>query len=182
MSTTINAEDVEEFTPEGIAYNIFTSEPKQPCSCQLVSDETTVDITYLFEILLIILMEGLELFTGDLSKANLNELTTNHISSLNPWFRSLGFNIKVTEYTTTDTDLFNKQYCKIVVKDKLQEMFFKMKGIEKNYHFLLNGDNLEENKQKTNLKDLHTICIIKDKVFKISFEFYYPEIPANQLL
>lgn len=182
MTTTIDSKDIEEYTPEGIAHNIFTKEPQSPCSCQLVSEESGMDTTYLFEILLIILMEGLELFTGDLSKANLDGLTLDHITSLNPWFKSLGFNIKVSVYDIGDTVSYNKQYCKIMVKDKLQEMFFKMKNIDKNYHFLLNGDNLEENKQKSNVKDLHSICIFKDQVFKIGFEFYYPEVATTQLL
>lgn len=175
MSSNIDPEDLESFTPEGIAHNIFTKEPKNPCSCQLVAEQDSMDITYLFEILSIILMEGLEIFTGDLSKSNLNALSISHIDSLNPWFRSIGFDILVSEHNVSNNTEYNKHYCKIMIRDKLQEIFFEMKNIDKNYHFVLNGDSLDENKHKTNLKDLHLICIIGDKVFKISFKFHHSE-------
>lgn len=169
----IDLNQLDDFTPESVAQTIFTKDPLPACSCQIISEQNMDDVTYIFEILIIILMEGLEILSGDLTKANLNELTEEHIKILNPWFNSLGFNIKVACYDISEKELYNKQYCKIIIKDKLQEMFFEMKNITKNYHFTLNGDYLEQNKKKTNLKDLHTIFIINNKVFRTYFEFYY---------
>ena len=175
MNVDLNIDELEDYTPEGIAHTLFTHEPKPENSCQIIAEEELADLTYIFEILTIILMEGLETLSGDLSTANLVHLSHEHFDSLNPWFWSLGFNINIQVYNkeTDDVNLYNKHYSKIIIKDKLQEMLFEIKNITKNYHFFLNGDNLEENKHKTDLKDLHAILINDNVVFKISFDFHY---------
>ena len=128
----------------------------------------------IFEILVIILMEGLETLSGDLSKADLTNLSIDHLIMLTPWFKSLGFSMKVDTFPSQEKDSFSGYYCKILVRDKINEVIFSMRDIVKNYHFFLNGDCLEENKQKKKLNELHSIFINGDTVYKISFDFYIP--------
>jgi hypothetical protein len=172
MNVNLDVNELDDYTPEGIALTLFTHEPGLENSYQIIAEQELADLPYIFEILTIILMEGLEILTGDLSLASLQNLSSDHILAMNPWFRSLGFNISVDVYNanTDDKNLYNKHYSKIIMKDKAHGIVFEAKDISKNYHFFLNGDNLEENENKTQLKDLHAILLNDDTVFKISFD------------
>lgn len=178
----IDPNQLEGFTPERIARELFTKDPMQECSCQIVAEQEKTDIIYIFEILSIILLEGLEIIVGDLSKANLDNLNKELVMDLNPWFKSLGFKLNVQTFDFKDKDLYSKYYCKIIIRDILHEVIFEYKNIPKNYYFFINGDNLEENKKKVNLKELFGVFIIKDNVFKVLFDFHYPELPKNKIL
>jgi len=183
MEVELDPDELDDFTPEGIAHALFTQEPKPPCSCQIIAEQQLADLSYIFEILTIILMEGLETLTGNLSQANLANLTEEHFFALNPWFYSLGFELSVQSFDVKDTELYDGHYCRIIVRDKLQEMLFQMKGINKDYHFFLNGPCLDINNQKTELDQLHSIFINGDKVFKIIFKYYVPlATPETKLL
>ncbi len=168
---TINPADLEDFSPEQIAQTIFNQNPKDACSCQIGTFDPDANMTYIFEILLIILMEGFCVLTGGLEGVNLDELTEDHFSMLNPWFRSLGFDIKVNQYDFEEKELYSKYYCKTMVKSEMTKNFFLMRKIQKPYHFLLNGDCLDEYKNCTVLESLHTVFIHGPNVFKISFKF-----------
>lgn len=171
-NVTVNPNELEDYTPEAIAHTLFSSDPKPPCSCQIISQEEATDLTYIFEILMTIFIEGLEILAGDLSKANLDNLTEEHVSALNPWFESLGFNINVNTHPRHLHEAYKGYYCKIMIKDKQQEALFNFKNIDKNYHFFINGDYLEENKLKGNIEDLHAIFIVNDTVFRLNYDFY----------
>ena len=133
MSVDLNVNELIDYTPEGIANALFTQEPKPENSCQIIADQELASLTYIFEILTIILMEGLETLAGNLSSANLQNLSHEHISALNPWFWSLGFNINADIYdkNSVDASCYNKYYCKIIIRDKLQEILFEIKNINK---------------------------------------------------
>ena len=61
----------------------------------------------------------------------------------------------------------------------IKATFFIMKDLEnKPYHFLLNGQYLEMNKQKIFLKDIYGIIDAVDYIYCIMFDFY---IPVNKL-
>ena len=178
---TNNSEQIE-FSPENIAQALFTQDPKPPCSHQILTyDEKTDnkkygDLTYIFEILITILMEGLDIFSGGLDKTDLNNFTEKHITNLNPWFNSIGFNINVETFTKDVKDIckdqYDNYYCKIMVRTKLFETFFLMKNVSKNYHFLLNGKCIEENKNKQKINEISAVfCNIDDTIYKISFNF-----------
>ena len=172
----VDINSLKDYTPEEIGKEIFTKEPMAPCSCQMISESQCTDTTFIFEILLIILMEGLESLTGDLSKADLHLMTVDHLTMLNPWFQSLGFDINVDVYSKGDTGSYEDYYCKIITRDKLYDIVFETKHINKNYHFFLNGDCLEENRKKSNLNDLHAVFINNDQVYRIEFKFHYPSL------
>ena len=82
--------DLNDFSPEMIAYELFTKDAKAPCSHQILAYQDGGDLTYLFEILITVLLEGLNIFTGGLKDTDLNDFTKTHITSLNPWFQSIG--------------------------------------------------------------------------------------------
>ena len=67
--TELDINKLKGQSPEEIAHEIFTKEPMPECSCQIVAADSNTDIPTIFEILVIILMEGLETLSGDLSQA-----------------------------------------------------------------------------------------------------------------
>jgi hypothetical protein len=168
----MNPEDLKDSTPEDVARQLFSREPMAPNSCQILAYDSGGDMTYIFEVLNIILLEGMNIVSNGFNNIDFNNLTCEHISSMNPWFRSLGFKINVDEYNNKDDrELFKEYYCRIVIR-ACDEMFFKIKRINKSYHFVLGGDYLDMNRQKTNLKDLYCIFNHSNKTFKISFDFH----------
>lgn len=160
--------------PEEIAHTLFSSEPKPACSCQITTEQNTTDLTFIFEILIIILLEGLEIIIGDLSEVNLQDMTEEHITTLNPWFESIGFKIKVILFPKESIDQYLQYYCRIIIKDKLHKIYFDMKNIKTNYHFYLNGPFLQQNKSKNLLNQLYAIYHNGNSTFKIWFEPHYP--------
>ncbi|ARF09412.1 hypothetical protein Indivirus_1_35 [Indivirus ILV1] len=179
----VNLDELDDFTPEAIADALFHQEPKDALSCRLVANPDEVDSIYLFELLVTILMEGMDIIVGDLSKIDLSGLSIEHITSLNPWFHSLGFLVRVDLLDKNDdTTDYDEYYCKIILKTKLHEIIFEHNGIDKNYHFFINGSYLEDNEEKENLKELYAVFINNDDVFKISFDFYLPPTIHVKLL
>ncbi|ARF11247.1 hypothetical protein Klosneuvirus_1_104 [Klosneuvirus KNV1] len=183
----IEFEKLQDNTPEEIAEKIFTNDPKPPFTFQIIAEGETADFPYIFEILITILMEGLEILTGDLSKAELDNFSEDHLTCLAPWFKSLGFKLKIEECHEDDKWDYEKYYCRIVLNYKGDAPLFQIKPINKNYHFLINGNGNvnEENNNKKNLKDLYAILNLNQKIYKISFDFHYPEIydpPKNMVL
>ncbi|CAH6421743.1 Hypothetical protein KVN_LOCUS429 [uncultured virus] len=162
-------EEMEDFSPEKVAQSVFNFQPTNPCAYQIITTQDGQDITYVFEILITILMEGLDILTNGLNNANLSNFNEEHISIMDPWFNSLGFNIFVTKFDEKDKELFKDYYCKIVIRTSYEETFFVMKQINKNYHFILNG-NFQQNKK--NLKELKCIFFINKNVYLINFDFY----------
>lgn len=97
-------EDLQDFTPKDIAQVIFSKNPSDPCTNNMLIDQDSADPIYIFEILLTVLLEGLDIFTKNvclngLREADLTNFSVSNITALNPWFHSLGFVIVVdTEY------------------------------------------------------------------------------------
>jgi len=170
----IDSDEFDEFTPEGVAKALFTKEPGLPRSNEMnLTQSEGVKHTHIFEILCIILLEGMEALTGNLKHVDLEHFTENHISELNPWFKSLGFEIKVTMYNLEDVQSYNNYYCRIILnRDKYCTFFQKKYMDNKSYHFLLNGEYLEENRLKE-FKDLHAVFQNENTVYKICFDNCY---------
>lgn len=176
----VDIDSLANFSPEMIAHEIFTKDAKAPCTHQILAYQEGSDMTYIYEILITILLEGLEIMTGGLKEIDLSGFNSSYITVLNPWFRSIGFNINVDTFESSDKESYNGYYCRAVINDKLNETFFIMKNLEhKPYHFLLNGPNLQINKSKEYLKDIYGIFSTDDTVYKISFDFYIPTENVN---
>ena len=171
----VDVDSLAGFSPEMIAHEIFTKDAKTPCSHQILAYQEGTDLTYIYEILITILLEGLNIMTGGLKEVDLSGFTASHITILNPWFKSIGFDIKVETIDSSDKDSYDEYYCRAVINDKINETFFIMKKMmDRSYHFLLNGQNLQANKEKQYLKDIYGIFSNDDVVYKISFDFYVP--------
>lgn len=171
----INPDELENLSPEGVARKIFTNEAKDPCSYMILAYQEGDDLTMIYEILLIILLEGIEIFTGGLDTADLSRLTKDHLTHFDSWFNSLGFKIFIEECDIEEKDKYLNHYCKVILNNKennYYEHVFKSNKITKNYHFLLNGDTIEENRNKKKLKNIHSIILTKSKAFIVKFDFY----------
>ena len=115
-------------TPEDIAQEIFSDIPKPSNSYGIITDDPDQDYSYGFEILLIILFEGLDIMVEGLDKLD-EELTGEHFEIIQPWINSLGFNIEY--YKLDNQELDNQQYCKVVFNNGKDSNFFHMKNIKK---------------------------------------------------
>lgn len=170
-------ENISNQSPTEIAQYIFSRDASPTNSRRLdISEnpEEDLDMSYVLEILISILLEGLEIFTKGLKTVDLTNFTSENISALSPWFRSLGFKLNVQNYITDIENeyAYNEYYCKVVLNRGHDAPLFTINNVDnKSYHFLLNGDCLTENRAKVNLKDLYAIFINNDNVFVISFDF-----------
>lgn len=159
-------------SPKDIAMALFTQGPKDPCSHLILAHQDGSDTTYIFEILITILLEALDILSNGLENADLKNFTADHITCLDPWFKSIGFTVSVNTYNKDNRDGYKDYYCRAMVRTPLYESFFEYKNVNKNYHFMLNGDQLQANRNKTNLKELS--CIFADDndlIYKISFDY-----------
>jgi hypothetical protein len=163
---------MNDYSPKQIATTLFTQDAKDPCSFQILAYQDGSDITYIFEILCSILMEGLDLLTNDLSTVDLTNFNGQFITSLNPWFNSMGFNIHVDELDIHNINKYNEYYCKIIIRTLGTLPIFVSKQIKENYHFTSDIDHVNLNKNKTNIKDIYTVFFNENKVYKIWFDFY----------
>ena len=181
----VDIDTMDDYSPEMIAHTIFIKDACSPCSHQILAYQEGTDMTYIYEILITILLEGLDIFTGGLKDTNLTDFDKTHITVLNPWFKSLGFNMNVHTLDISDKDSYKDYYCRTVINDKLNESLFIMKSMEhKSYHFFLNGQSLQQNKDKFYLKDIFGIFNNGDTTYRISFDFYIPsdDTTSNKLL
>jgi hypothetical protein len=170
-----NKEQVLNYTPEQIAEALFSQYPKDPNSFQILArpDSNTDDMTYIFEILVTILLEGLNyMTTNGLDNIEIDDFSEDYIEALKPWFNSICFNLSVEVYDEDRMYKCKKYYCKTVVKNKENMQYFHDNNIKKNYHFLLNAKYDEYNKSVKDLKDLYVVFVNNGKVYKISFDFY----------
>jgi len=169
----VDADSLADFTPEMIAHSIFTKDAKPPCSHQIITYQEGSDLTYIYEILITILLEGLEIITGGLKDVNLSEFTASHITVLKPWFHSIGFDVKVDVFSIDDKVNYNDYYCRALINDKINETLFIMKNIQnKSYHFFLNRQTMEQNKHKQHLKEIYGIFATESVIYRISFDFH----------
>ena len=164
----IDYKNLKDYSPEDIAATIFDKDPQEACSCQILGNDE-YNLSDIFDILLIILMEGFDIKL-DLKNVDLSKFSKNTIMALNPWIRSLGFDIKVREYEYSDKTSYEKYYCRIRLNRDNYRTLFTIKKITKSYHLFLNGKFYKKNIKK-NLKDFYAIFENGDKMYAISFDF-----------
>jgi len=157
-------------TPENIAKIIFSNEPCKPLTHQIITCDDVNDYFSVFEILLTILLEGLENLTGGLDTIDLMQFSTNHLTHLNPWFHSFGFNINVNKENIDELHNNNNYYCKILIKTLGTRPIFINRNIQKNFHFLINP--LYNNSNINQLSDIFGLFINNNDIYKISFDFF----------
>ena len=168
-----NTEIIElELSPKDIASKLFNDEPKEQCHYGFFSSElnnsmnNSMDNSMIFEILITIMMEGLKIITNNFDNLDIDTDIEEQLLKLEPWFRSFGFHFDVI---IDDLELYDDYYCNIILNNSKYKSFFLFKNIEENYHFLLNGDKLEENRMKTSLNELNALTISNNRRFIVSF-------------
>ena len=171
--------ELKDSSPKAIARYLFLSPPDEPCSNQLLTFQDQTDNIYIFEILLIILLEGFNVLTNGFKNVNFDEFTEEHLDGMNPWFKSLGFKLKISSIDCECKEFYKEFFCRILLRNKKTESWFAFKNIQIPYTFSINGDYLQQNKNKKNLKDLYGIFILGNTVFKIAFDTFIPNIPIN---
>ena len=165
-------DSLENLSPETIAEILFSKVPDDPQSKQLLlespDDENTG--TYIHEILLIILMEGIMKFNNNLEYTILDNIEISHIDALNPWFKSLRFNMKIIELNKElDIEEYKHYYSKIILK-KMPEytLYFTIHNLEKEYTFFFNS-LYGKKYPKKNIDEIYSVLFIENRVFKINF-------------
>jgi hypothetical protein len=167
---TLDVDEMDDFSPEAIAEYLFTQNPQPPNSCKIITTQRDVDITFIFEILMTIFWEGIDILVDGLDTIKLEDITKEVIVGLNPWINSIGFNMYVKIVDYSDQKSYEEYYCKILTKH-MHSTWFSVKGIETNYTFNLNGNFLEVNRQKTNLSELFAILKIGSNALLLSFDY-----------
>lgn len=169
--------DLDELTPENIADILFSKMPDDPLTKQLLicqpdeNDGCENPGTFVHEILVTILLEGLMKFNDNLNNIDLTNITEEHIQSLAPWFKSLRFNLLVSELDKNlNEDNYKHFYCKIILK-KMPEytLYFTMKNIARGYTFFLNplyGSNYPV----ISINNIYSVMFLGNKVFKVQFK------------
>jgi hypothetical protein len=136
---------------------------------------TDNDNTYVHEILLIILLEGIMKFNYNLDNVNLDEVEIEHIRALNPWFNSIRFNLRVNEFEKIEENIeeYKYYYSKIILKKMPEyEMLFKINHIDKNYTFFLNSLYIKDKYPSVNLNEIYSIICLGERILKIKFDLY----------
>lgn len=172
----IDYANLEEFTPEKLAQTIFTADPGDPCTNQILAYQPGEDVSYIFEILCIIMLEGMNILSDGLKDSDINMLTESHIENLNPWFHSLGFHVNVFSFDDNEKDFIPDYYCRILVNSGIYKDIFEYRNMShKAYHFFINGDFMEENQEKNKLEDLSAIFSKStNEKYLITFKQYKP--------
>jgi hypothetical protein len=167
-------DNLEEMTPEDIALLLFSKMPDDPLTKQLLIDLPENDSnahTYVHEILLTILLEGIMKFNNNLENTNLDDVQLIHIEALNPWFNSLRFDLKITELEKTDEEEYKYYYSKIILKKMPEyEMLFEINHIEKNYTFFVNSLYIKDPLLNNNLDEIYSVIFLGNRVLKINFK------------
>ena len=170
----VSYNSLEGVSVEQIAETLFNKMPDDTTIKQLIFDipnNETNSGTYMYEILLTLLLEGIMKFKNNLENVNLSDIHTFHITALNPWFKSLKFNLKVDELSKSDEDQYKYYYAKIILKKMPEyEMLFNINHITKNYTFLLNSLYVREKYPFHNLNDIYSVLFLENRVFKIKFD------------
>lgn len=127
---------------ESIAEQIFNELPDKENSYMLIPP--IYDTSICFEILLTFFMEGLMILFLNANEINLTEISVSNIIDvikyLNPWMKSICFQLNVKEFTCDDDKCDDiNYYCKIMIKNKNNKKYFDNNNINKNYTFLLNN-------------------------------------------
>lgn len=160
-------EDITNLDPENIAQILFTKEPGPEKSIGIFVDDS--DAVYIFEVLITIYMEGMMILFNNLNNVDLNLMSIEHLIALRPWFKCLGFILNIDMFSSDNMDDVSEFFCDTKLKDNDYKLFFELKGINKNYHFLGNALHPLDSHQDKDLKDIYTILKRGDSIYKIWF-------------
>ena len=168
----VGGDDVGEITHDNLARVLFGADPKEECSVDISLDE--VDTAYVFELLLNLLFEGLDIVYGGLNNVDIGKINGDRILALNPWFKSVKFRVVVDEFNRKDVGMYDDYYCRVYLR-KMNQVLFEVKKFKKSFHFILNGKNMHNFDglfDLTRLGELKAVFAVGEVVLVISFRYY----------
>jgi len=194
-------DSAQEVTPEKLVEIIFSKPPQKPFSIGLLPqslDEDHESISGIFEVLVDIytnaVIDGKRLYEILMTNKSIKKTTEDKIDVYNilkehleipeKWFRSFGYTIEVSEYTTEEFDQLHSRkliphlYYKLLLRDNPNDSnYFVMKNINRPYHYVKNIDYIEA----VNISDMSMLIVRpkkptdpedKGRCFIISFGNY----------
>ncbi len=183
MCDTIN--DITEMSPKGIAKFLFSDDPKDINSFNILPYSQRYDndaASFNFEILVTIYLEAF-MHIIDIKKSHENEseyllyenMSLDDLMFPNEWFKSMGYSLHVKEYmldnSQTNLQFVNNvarfAYCRIILSfDKRDMLAFIERNISERYHFILN----KTYKKTDKIEEIYAIVNKENKAYKISFQ------------
>lgn len=155
-----------DVTPEMIANHIFSNDPQPPGSIQLLADDDEMDMEFIFEVLMTVLMEGFKLMTETIDEVTVNTCTSEHFEILGQWIRSMGFDLNVEDIVGEFSN--SSHYCKVYLNNQQNEGFFYHTNIaDKLYHFVISSDQM--NKDRTSINEFVAVIPLTGKYIKVTF-------------
>ena len=181
MSNTAEEAENNPLTPEGLAQTLFSKPPQAAKSCQLILDN--VDNEYVFELLLNVLLEGVDVLYGkDSDIADVNDIV---YYQLKEYIASLGFNLNLDIKENDEnvdklifTDLSKEDYYCQIKKNDFPDYFIEYTirhnghdKYKKKYRMSMNYRN--HSIERNNLVDYYSIFFNDKKDKKIIIRFSY---------
>lgn len=175
-------DSAKEVDIENLVELIFSKPPQKPSSVYLLPDideSETDSASYIFELFVDIYIEavidGVRLFSmlqsgkaiqkKHVDKIDIYNIKEEHLLLPNPWFKSFGYVVKVSEYPSEEFNELHRQkliphlYYKLLLKDNpVDNEYFIKKKINRIYHFVKNIDYVQ-----TNVLEDISMLIVKPK-------------------
>lgn len=168
IAMDVDIDELVDLDPESIAYVLFEREPRAEGFWTIIGEG--ISVAYCFEILLIILLEGMNKICDGLDTIDASQINDDHILFANPWLKSINYRISIEHGNLHD------YHCRILLKNNDTKSFFDQRNINKNYHFVLKGDRVH-----ADYNDLSEPCAILDGTdIKIRFHNYIAPTNAAQ--
>ena len=169
-----------ETTPEELAQMLFSSSPSRPGSIYILpADQNDPDLlTYNFEILITVYMEGLfniiAVKGGDLSNIEniYNAVTQEDLEFIDPWFQGFGYKLTVIEHD--DRDICTRAYCRILLPFT-DRNYFATHNITKMYTFVRPRGYVPTSK----LEEVYAVLPVGNKYYAIHFSPYIAPLTVN---
>lgn len=154
-----------EMTATNIAEYLFKSNPTELKKIGLLFEDH-YEVVNLFETLLIIYMEGIDILYH-LNEIDEDRIEKDHLTFLNKWLEKLQIKTHILEMSRGEFGKITEPfYCRIVLNKGEHAKVFKKHNIDKPYHFFLH-DKFEK---KENLENYFAIFVTTTKVFLICFQ------------
>jgi len=165
----VNLDELDDMTPENIAEVIFSEQPAEKCSLEIIAPG--LEMRDIFEVLITILLEGFVILNQGLDDIDIEKVTDDHIRAMNPWFESFGYTIDIQSIIGENPQ---KHYCRCVLRNTYNIHLFKMNKITKDYHFFINSEIT--NKEFKSLDEMYATFDTGAVVYRIGFKRCY-DIP-----
>lgn len=154
-------------TAETISAIILSKKEHSPCTIaiQLPKGHEEID---LFQYCLTLFLECICCYTDDFRNLDVKQINEKTLTMFAPHMNVAHIILKVKEYKRDESEQFENYYCRIMLKS-IEEGYFLIKKIPKNYHFMTSYKYQSVNESSLKLADLYAIFYTPSHAYKISF-------------